>query len=157
MKITAAVHFRNHDWNLLLHATLSLSAADSKSGGETEWKRTVESAKKEGAVVVAGSTDPVMRNEIIPKFNARFGIPVQYTAGGASQIVARLATERNAKLYSTDIFMTGINTVANILYPNKMLDPLKPALILPAVVESSKRKKSKLWFQDPEERYVLLQ
>jgi hypothetical protein len=53
--------------NLLLHATLSLGAADSQSGGETEWKRTVESAKKEGAVVVAGSTDPVMRNEIIPK------------------------------------------------------------------------------------------
>jgi hypothetical protein len=53
--------------NLLLHATLSLGAVDSKSGGETEWKRTVESAKKEGAAVVAGSTDPVMRNEIIPK------------------------------------------------------------------------------------------
>jgi hypothetical protein len=68
--------------NLLLHAALSLGAADSKSSGETEWKRTVESAKKEGAVVVAGSTDPVMRNEIIPKFNARFDIPVQYTAGG---------------------------------------------------------------------------
>ena len=159
MKIAAAVHFffATMFGTLLLHATLTLGAADSKSGDEAEWKRTVESAKKEGAVVVAGSPDPVMRNEIIPKFTARFGIPVQYTAGGASQIVARLATERNAKLYSTDIFMTGINTVANILYPNKMLDPLKPALILPAVVESSKRKKSKLWFQDPEERYVLLQ
>jgi iron(III) transport system substrate-binding protein len=157
MKITAAFHcfFATIFGTLLLHATLSLGAADSKSGGEAEWRRTVDSAKKEGAVVVAGSPDPVMRNEIIPKFTARFGIPVQYTAGGASQIVARLGTERNAKLYSTDIFMTGINTVANILYPNKMLDPLKPALILPEVVESSKWKKGRLWFQDPEERYVL--
>jgi hypothetical protein len=139
----------------LIHATVSLGAADSKPGGEAEWKRTVDSAKKEGTVVVAGSPDPVMRNEIIPKFTARFGIPVQYTAGGASQIVARLGTERNAKLYSTDIFMAGINTVANILYPNKMLDPLKPALILPEVVDSSKWKKGRLWFPDPEERYVL--
>jgi hypothetical protein len=157
MKIAAAVHFffAILFGTLLLHAALSLGAADSKSGGEAEWKRTIESAKKEGAVVVAGSPDPVMRNEIMPKFTARFGIPVQYTAGGASQIVARLGTERNAKLYSTDIFMTGINTVANILYPNKMLDPLKPALILPEVVESSKWKKGRLWFQDPEERYVL--
>jgi len=32
--------------------------ADSKSGDEAEWKRTVESAKKEGAVVVAGSPIP---------------------------------------------------------------------------------------------------
>ncbi|MET0584138.1 MAG: hypothetical protein ABW099_04590, partial [Candidatus Binatia bacterium] len=69
----------------LIHATVSLGAADSKPGGEAEWKRTVDSAKKEGTVVVAGSPDPVMRNEIIPKFTARFGIPVQYTAGGASQ------------------------------------------------------------------------
>ena len=129
--------------------------ADSKPGWETEWNHTVQSAQREGAVVVAGSPDPVMRNEIIPKFTARHGIPVQYTAGGASQIVARLGTERNAKLYSTDIFMTGINTVANILYPNKMLEALKPALILPEVIESSKWKKGKLWFQDPEERYIV--
>jgi ABC-type molybdate transport system substrate-binding protein len=86
MKIAAAVYFFfvTLFGTLLLLATLSLGAADSKLGGEAEWKRTVDSAKKEGAVVVAGSPDPVMRNEIIPKFTARFGIPVQYTAGGAS-------------------------------------------------------------------------
>jgi iron(III) transport system substrate-binding protein len=140
---------------ILLQATTLAGAAESKPGWEAEWKRTLESAKKEGTVVVTGSPDPVMRNEIVPKFTARFGIPVQYIAGGASQIVARLSTERNAKLYSTDIFMAGMNTVANILYPNKMLDPLKPILILPEVVEPSKWRKGKLWFQDPEERHVL--
>jgi len=140
---------------ILLQATTLAGAAESKAGWEAEWKRTLESAKKEGTVVVTGSPDPVMRNEIVPKFTARFGIPVQYIAGGASQIVARLGTERNAKLYSTDIFMAGMNTVANILYPNKMLDPLKPILILPEVVEPSKWRKGKLWFQDPEERHVL--
>jgi iron(III) transport system substrate-binding protein len=140
---------------ILLQATTLAGAAESKPGWEAEWKRTLESAKKEGTVVVTGSPDPVMRNEIVPKFTARFGIPVQYIAGGASQIVARLSTERNAKLYSTDIFMAGMNTVANILYPNKMLDPLKPILIFPEVVEPSKWRKGKLWFQDPEERHVL--
>jgi ABC-type molybdate transport system substrate-binding protein len=86
MKIAAAVHFffAIMFGTLLLHATLSFGAGDSKLSGEAEWKRTVDSGKKEGAVVVAGSPDPVMRNEIIPKFTARFGIPVQYTAGGAS-------------------------------------------------------------------------
>ena len=140
---------------IFLQATPLVDAAESKPGWEAEWKRILESAKKEGTVVVAGSPDPVMRNEIIPKFTARFGIPVQYIAGGSSQIVARLSTERNAKLYSTDIFMAGMNTAANILYPNKMLDPLKPILILPEVVESSRWRKGKPWFQDPEERYVL--
>src|SRR5437773_70353 len=36
-----------------------------------------------------------------------------------------------------------------------MLDPLKPQLILPEVVEPKRWKKRKLWFADPEERYVL--
>jgi iron(III) transport system substrate-binding protein len=157
MKITTAALFflASILGSFLLHPTLSLYAADAKPGWESEWKRTVEAAKKEGSVVVVGSPDPVMRNEITPRFSARFGIPVQYIAGGSSQLVSRLNTERTAKIYSTDIFMTGINTAANILYPNKMLDPLKPTLILPEVVESSKWKKAKLWFQDPEERYVL--
>ena len=140
---------------ILLQATPLAGAAESKPGWEGEWKQTLESAKKEGTVVVAGSPDPVMRNEITQRFTVRFGIPVQYIAGGSSQIIAWLSTERNAKIYSTDIFMTGINTGANILYPNKMLDPLKPALILPEVVESSRWRKGKPWFQDPEERYVL--
>ena len=56
----------------------------------------VEAAKKEGKVVVAGSPDPVMRNDIIPKFTARFGIPVEFIAGRSSQIVSRVETERAA-------------------------------------------------------------
>jgi iron(III) transport system substrate-binding protein len=157
MRITTAAQFvlATIVGNFLLHATPLFGAGDSKQDWEAEWKRTVEAAKKEGPVVVAGSPDPVMRNEITQRFTARFGIPVQYIAGGSSQIVARLGTERTAKIYSTDIFMTGINTAANILYPNKVLDPLKPMLILPEVVESAKWKKAKLWFHDPEERYVL--
>jgi hypothetical protein len=140
---------------LLLRGMPLLEAAEPKPGWEVEWKRTLEGAKKENTVVVAGSPDPVMRKEIIPRFTARFGISVQYIAGGANQIVARLSTERNTRLYSTDIFMVGMNTAANVLYPNKMLDPLRPLLILPDVVDPSKWRKGKLWFQDPEERYVL--
>jgi iron(III) transport system substrate-binding protein len=42
-----------------------------------------------------------------------------------------------------------------IMYPEKMLDPLKPVLLLPEVTNPSKWKTGKLWFIDPEERYVL--
>ena len=66
---------------LLLQGAPVLGAAEPKPGWEEEWKRTLEGAKKENTVVVAGSPDPVMRNEIIPKFTARFGISVQYIAG----------------------------------------------------------------------------
>ncbi len=87
MKIVAAVNlfFAILFGTLLLHATLSLGAADSKWGGEAEWRRTVDLGKKEGAAVVARSPDPVMRNEISPRFNARFGIPCSTPPAGRAR------------------------------------------------------------------------
>src|SRR5262245_16500321 len=42
-----------------------------------------------------------------------------------------------------------------IMYPEKMLDPLKPALMFPEVVNPSKWKRGGLWFLDPDDKYVL--
>lgn len=63
--------------------------------------------------------------------------------------------ERRAKFYTMDVFMPGIGTASRILYPEKIIDPLKPLLLLPEVVDPSKWKKGKPWFVDPEEKYVL--
>jgi len=93
--------------------------------------------------------------EIAAKFKARFGITLEHLAGSSSQLAARLETERLAGINSVDVFLGGVQTVANVLYPEKMLDPLKPQLILPEVVEPKRWKKGKLWFADPEKRYVL--
>jgi iron(III) transport system substrate-binding protein len=125
-----------------------------QKGWEKEWNEAMAGGKKEGKVVVATSPDPVMR-EIAAKFKARFGITLEHLAGSSSQLAARLETERLAGINSVDVFLVGVQTVANVLYPEKMLDPLKPQLILPEVVEPKRWKKGKLWFADPEERYVL--
>ena len=36
-----------------------------------------------------------------------------------------------------------------------MIDPLKPLLVMPEVVDGSKWKTGKVWFADPEERFVV--
>lgn len=123
--------------------------------GLKEWSETLARAKKEGKVAVQGSPDPVMRNEVIPKFMARFGISVEFLAGRASEIAARIRTERVAGIHSIDVFLSGPDTTANILYGEKMIDPSRPMLILPEVIDGSKWKKGKPWFIDPEERYVV--
>lgn len=120
-----------------------------------EWNEISAAAMKEGKVIVMGSPDPVMRNEVIPKFTARYRIPVEFVAGRSSEIVARLRNERAAGLYSIDIFLSGPDTTANTLYGEKMIDPLKPLLVLPEVVDGTKWKKGKVWFVDPEEKYVV--
>ena len=45
--------------------------------------------------------------------------------------------------------------MANILYAEKMLDPLRPMLVLPEVLDPKTWKKGKIWFIDPEEKYIL--
>jgi iron(III) transport system substrate-binding protein len=122
---------------------------------EKEWAAIVEAAKKEGKVVVVGSPDPVMRNDVIPKFTARYGIPIELITGRASQIASRVETERASGIYSIDVYLAGPDTTANELYNDKMIDPLKPLLIMPEVADGSKWKTGKLWFADPQEQFVV--
>ena len=142
---------------LLLFVSLVFSAAAFAQGktSDKDWASIIEAAKKEGKVVVAGSPDPVMRNEVIPKFTSRFGIPVEFIAGRSSQIVARVETERASGIYSIDIYLAGPDTTANELYRNKFIDPLKPLLAMPEVIDGSKWKNGKVWFADPQEQFVV--
>jgi iron(III) transport system substrate-binding protein len=134
---------------------LATTAFAQQKGSDKEWNETLAAAIKEGRVTVAGSPDPVMRNEIIPKFTSRFGIQVEFIAGRASQYIAKIQTERSANIYSVDIFMTGVESTVNTLYPQKLIDPLRPLMILPETVDPSKWKTGKLWFIDPEEKFIL--
>lgn len=121
------------------------------------WDETLAGAKREGKVVIVGSPDPVMRNEIIPAFQKRYGIAVEYLAtGSSSQTAGRIRTERDSGIFSVDVFMSGLGTTVNVLYPEKMIDPLKPLLLLPEVTDRSKWKRGKPWFIDPEEQYILM-
>jgi iron(III) transport system substrate-binding protein len=86
---------------------------------------------------------------------ARFGIAVEFLAGRSGDIAAKIRTERSAGLYSVDVFLFGPDTTAKVLYAEKMIDPLKPLLVLPEVVDPTKWRRGNLWFMDPEEKYVL--
>ncbi len=139
----------------LLTVSLTLPAWGQEKGWEKKWDETIAAAKKEGRVVVVGPSEPETRRRIPAAFKARFGIPVEYLSGRTSQIAARIRAERRARLYSVDVFLATTNPMYLILYPEGALAPLKPALFLPDVINPSKWKTGKLWFMDPEEKYIL--
>ncbi len=141
-----------HLWMAFLLGTLA-SPAMAQPGA---WNAMLAAAKKEGKIVVAGSPDPVMRNEIIPMFEQRFGIPVEFIAGRSSQIVGRVRTERSSGIYSIDVFLAGASTTVRSLYADKMIDPVKPVLMLPEVTDGAKWKRGKPWFADSEGQYILM-
>jgi iron(III) transport system substrate-binding protein len=141
---------------MLMYVLVGFSTAWAQTkASDKEWAAVIDGAKKEGKVVVAGSPDPVMRNDVIPKFTARFGIPVEFIAGRSSQIVSRVETERASGIYSIDVYLAGPDTSANELYNDKLIDPLKPLIVMPEVADGSKWKTGKVWFADPQEQFIV--
>jgi ABC-type Fe3+ transport system substrate-binding protein len=139
----------------LLALIASIFLAPDAMAQFKNWDELVAAAKKEGVVVVSGSPDPVMRNEIVPKFTARFGVKVEFLAGRTGEIVARTRMDRAAGLFTMDVYLAGSNTALNVLYAEKMVDPLRPLLIMPEVADGGKWKRGSLWFIDPEDKYLL--
>ncbi len=140
---------------LLMSMIFATSALAQSSDWQKTWDETLAAAKKEGKVIIAGSPDPVMRNEVIPAFTKRYGIAVDYLAGRSGQTAERVKIERASGVYAMDVYLSGPDTQYNVLYAEKMIDPLKPLMILPEVTDGSKWKPGKLVFMDTEDKYVL--
>src|SRR5688572_13772577 len=140
---------------LLLLASSAVAQAQNPNW-QKEWDETLAAGKKEGKVVVLGQPSPAMRNVILPRFTERYGIEVEHVAARSSELTGKLRTERASGVYSIDVFMSNAGTSYGILYGEKFIDPLKPALIHPDVADPKKWKGGELPFADPEKKFVLL-
>ncbi len=141
---------------LALYASCaSAQTTDASKDWEKQWNQLVADAKKEGKVVIIAPPDPEVRESIPRAFKTKYGITVEYLGGRSSDTAARLRTERAAGIYSVDAALSGMLTMASIFYGEKMLDPVRPALLDPDVTDGKKWKAGKLWFIDPEDQYIL--
>jgi ABC-type glycerol-3-phosphate transport system substrate-binding protein len=116
-------------------AALPLAAASNpalaQSGWQAEWNRTLEAAKKEGAIAVAGSRSPDARRVMSALWKRDFpDIDLNYTVGSSTSWVPRVLAERSAGKFLWDAFCTG-PTGGFTLGENGALDPMLDHLILP--------------------------
>src|SRR4051812_8778510 len=114
-------------------ADQTAQAAVAPPDWEQQWQQLIVDARKEGKVVVFAPPDPAVRKALPDAFKSRFGVTMEYLGGRSNESSARLRTERNAGIYSVDVTLSGIQTMATIFYREKMLDPLLPVLIRPDV------------------------
>jgi iron(III) transport system substrate-binding protein len=127
------------------------AAAQPKPAWQQEWDRTLEAAKKEGQVAVYISG----YEAVLPHFEKEFPqIKVVAVTGRGNQLGQRLLTERRADKHLADIVSSGANPNYQQFYAAKALDPIKPALILPEVVDQTKWYLKKHQYSDPEGQYV---
>jgi iron(III) transport system substrate-binding protein len=85
-------------------------------GSETRWNRLVDAAKAEGKVVILAPPDTQVRQALPAAFRARFGIAVDYLGGRSSESAGKLRAERQAGVYTVDVALAGIQTMATIFY-----------------------------------------
>ncbi len=144
---------------LLLFLWLAIAPeTEAQTGWKKEWEQTLEATKKEGQVslYMCSTCSATNRYEkILDEFRTEYpGIKVVTVTGSGSQLVAREIAERRAEKYLADLHSGGANAAYNTLYKGKALDPLKPLLIPPEVVNESKWYGGKHQYIDPEGKYI---
>ena len=81
---------------LLLLVFLAFPVWAQEKGWETEWRKILAGARKEGKVVIRAPSDPVLRRELPKEFNRKFGVVLEYLVGRSSEVAAKLRLERRA-------------------------------------------------------------
>jgi iron(III) transport system substrate-binding protein len=128
--------------------------AHGQAQSERDWKKIVDAGKKDGQLsIYMGQWGPVIDAGVFQK--AFPEIKVVRTGGGPPQIMQQITAERRAGKYIADVIVEGINPNLTVFHANKMLDPIKPALVLPEVLDESKWWQGKHHYADPERQYVL--
>jgi len=120
-----------------------------------EWTKTIEAAEKEGQVTVyiagyGALTDSGAFQKAYPK------IKVVSVTGSGTDLSGRIAAERRAGKNLADVYSGGGNSLFQVLYLGKMLDPIKPALLMAEVVDPFKWWEGKHKYVDREGQYILV-
>ena len=123
---------------------------------DKEWAELLKKAQQEGKVVAficCGIGRGV--GKYIGEFEKKYKIKVVFSTGSSRQQSDRVLAERRAGRFSLDVWMGGITSVNTRLLPAGVVEPLRPLLFHPEVLEK------KGWYKgdgpilmDPEANYV---
>lgn len=142
---------------LIIAGSSSLSVTHSAQSWETEWQQTLKAAKDEGTVAVLGPPGNDVRTALTEGFQRAFpGIKVGYTGARGAIIMPRLLAERRAGHYLADLYIGNPHTAFTNLFPAKALDPIKPALLLPEVVDPGQWWRGELEYADRRKSYNIV-
>ncbi|MEK7216755.1 MAG: ABC transporter substrate-binding protein [Chloroflexota bacterium] len=112
--------------------------APQKAAWENEWDKVVEAGKKEGKVVIQTPAGAGYRPAIDAFAKAYPAIePEQQAFPDSNAFIPKITGERQAGIYNFDVAATTVTPMIQIFKPQGIIDPLKPVLILPEVVDDN--------------------
>ena len=131
------------------------AAAEPRPAWQTEWDKTVKAAEEEGALVIymTQAFEPVFRDGFQKKFPK---IKVTMATGRGPVLSQRVMSERRADKFAVDLYISGNISPLTVFHRAKILEPVKPLLLLPEVVDASGWYEGKHHYDDPESRYIFV-
>lgn len=130
-------------------------AAESKSAWQTDWDKAVKAAEQEGglSIYMTQAFEPVFREAFQKKYPK---IRVTAVTGRGFELSQRIMNERRADKYLADLYISGNITPLTVFHRAKILEPIKPLLVLPEVLDTSGWFESKHHYDDAESRYIFV-
>jgi ABC-type glycerol-3-phosphate transport system substrate-binding protein len=148
----------NLKWGIVVAAAV-LAAAAARAGEapswQSEWEKTLAAAKKEGEISFYGSEGYEKVFEIFQKKYPDIKVKSNTNRRGSEHGQA-VMTERRAGQYLVDLFINGVVTPNTIFYKANILEPVRPQLILPEVLDESKWWGGKHHYADPDGKYIFV-
>jgi ABC-type Fe3+ transport system substrate-binding protein len=133
------------------------SAAESKLSWQRDWEKILDGAKKEGEVRLWGEQE-ITHPDIIAAFNKEFPFIKAVTVSGrVGDLMPRIIAERRAGKFLADIYSGGLGGRSFFdFHKAGVLDPIKPVLLLPEVVDGSKWLNGEHYYADGEKQFVFM-
>ena len=134
---------------------VAADSAESPPAWQAEWERTVKAAEAEGQLTVyISGYSSVIEAGVFQKAFPK--IKVTIVPGTGSQLAPRIVAERRGEKFLADVYNGGGTSLYQVLYLGKMLDQIRPALILPEVTDTSKWWEGKQKYVDREGNYMFV-
>jgi ABC-type Fe3+ transport system substrate-binding protein len=138
---------------LFLTAASWNARAYAQAGWQVEWDKIVRAAEVEGQLTIYGCCYEYDR--IVDGFKKKYSkIKISTVIGSGNQLATRIIAERRGEKYIPDVVSSGANTLHDALYKANALDPIKPVLVLPEVLDLTKWYQGEHRYIDPEKRYI---
>ena len=129
------------------------SNAVGQTNWQAEWEKTQRAAESEGQLTLYGCCYEYDR--IVEGFKKKYPkIKVSIVLGSGNQLATRILAERRGEKFLADVVSSGANTLHDALYKAQILEPIKPLLLLPEVVDPAKWYEGEHRYIDPEKRYI---
>src|SRR5215813_3801738 len=130
-------------------------AAQSSPNWKSDWEATVKASEKEGRLVIYGPPGKDQQTLYTDVFHKAFPkIQVNYTTGRISEIISRIMAEQRAGLRQADLVLGGTDILLGTLKEKGLLQPIRPVLTLPEVLDTAAWFRGRLWFADKEDKFV---